>query len=111
MFTPSLHDALPISDFAIIGYLLMIHEVARNMATLGFPERVFFFFERVSGGAKRAFVIQTTFILAGAALVSGALILVITAIVPPLLPEWDTASVSQLQSLLRYMALVAVELG
>src|SRR5690625_3516573 len=52
------------TDFAIIGYLLMIHEVARNMATLGFPESVFFFFERVSGGAKRAFVIQTTFILA-----------------------------------------------
>ena len=96
------------TDFAIIGYLLMIHEVARNMATLGFPESVFFFFERVSGGAKRAFVIQTTFILAGAALVSGVLILVITAIVPSLLPEWDTASVSQLQSLLPYMALVAV---
>src|SRR5699024_11396678 len=74
------------TDFAIIGYLLMIHEVARNMATLGFPESVFFFFERVSGGAKRAFVIQTTFILAGAALVSGVLILVITAIVPSLLP-------------------------
>src|SRR5690625_2884062 len=31
-----------------------------------------------------------------------------TAIVPSLLPEWDTASVSQLQSLLPYMALVAV---
>src|SRR5690625_3629129 len=90
------------TDFAIIGYLLMIHEVARNMATLGFPESVSFFFERVSGGAKRAFVIQTTFILAGAALVSGVLILVITAIVPSLLPEWDTASVSQLQSLLPY---------
>src|SRR5690625_7849828 len=86
----------------------MIHEVARNMATLGFPESVFFFFERVSGGAKRAFVIQTTFILAGAALVSGVLILVITAIVPSLLPEWDTASVSQLQSLLPYIALLAV---
>src|SRR5690625_8007413 len=31
-----------------------------------------------------------------------------TAIVPSLLPEWDTASVSQLQSLLDYMARVAV---
>src|SRR5690625_2757898 len=96
------------TDFAIIGYLLMIHAFVLNLAALGFPASVFFFFERLSGGAKRAFVIQTTFILAGAALVSGVLILVITAIVPSLLPEWDTASVSQLQSLLPYMALVAV---
>ncbi|MDR9365385.1 MAG: hypothetical protein RI575_08610, partial [Balneolaceae bacterium] len=28
------------TDFAIIGYLLMIHEVARNLATLGFPDSV-----------------------------------------------------------------------
>ncbi|MDZ7682581.1 MAG: hypothetical protein U5J63_12940 [Fodinibius sp.] len=29
------------TNFAIIGYLLMVHEVARNLATLGFPESIF----------------------------------------------------------------------
>lgn len=96
------------TDFAIIGYLLMVHEVARNMATLGFPDSVFFFFERVSGGVKRAFVIQTTVILSVTALVSGAIIVAFSSFVPALLPEWDPSSVSQLQYLLPFMALVAV---
>lgn len=96
------------TDFAIIGYLLMVHEVARNMATLGFPDSVFFFFERVSGGAKRAFVIQTTAILSVAALVSGMVIVAFSTFVPALLPEWDPASVRQLQYLLPFMALVAI---
>ena len=96
------------TDFAIIGYLLMVHEVARNMATLGFPDSVFFFFERVSGGAKRAFVIQTTVILSVAALVSGAIIVAFSAFVPALLPEWEPSSVTQLQNLLPFMALVAI---
>jgi O-antigen/teichoic acid export membrane protein len=46
------------TDFAIIGYLLMIHEVARNLATLGFPDSVFYFFERVAGSARKAFALQ-----------------------------------------------------
>ena len=29
------------TDFAIMGYILMIHEVARNVAVLGFPDSVF----------------------------------------------------------------------
>ncbi|RPF80036.1 MAG: hypothetical protein CBC65_006940 [Rhodothermaceae bacterium TMED105] len=31
-------------DFAIMGYILMIHELARNLATLGLPESIFYFF-------------------------------------------------------------------
>ena len=31
------------TDFAIMGYILMIHEVARNVAVLGFPDSVFYF--------------------------------------------------------------------
>src|SRR5690554_3342134 len=76
------------TDFAIIGYLLMIHEVARNLATLGFPESVFYFFERVGGSAKRAFTIQTTAILAGTAMAAAVFILMISYFIPSLLPEW-----------------------
>jgi len=96
------------TDFAIIGYLLMIHEVARNLATLGFPESVFYFFERVGGSAKRAFAIQTTFILAGTALVAGLFILAVSYFAPSLLLEWDPESINQVQYLLPFMALVAI---
>lgn len=96
------------TDFAIIGYLLMIHEIARNVATLGFPESVFYFFERVSGGAKKGFFLQTTVILAITAVFAGVIILVISQIVPALLPQWDGESIAQIQYLLPFLALVAV---
>lgn len=96
------------TDFAIIGYLLMIHEVARNLATLGFPDSVFYFFERVSGSAKRAFVNQTTFLLLGTALIAGLFILGIAYFAPVFLTEWSVESIDQVQYLLPFMALVAV---
>jgi O-antigen/teichoic acid export membrane protein len=48
------------SDFAIIGYLLMIHQIVRRIACLGFPESIFFFFERVAKGDRKAFALQTS---------------------------------------------------
>lgn len=96
------------TDFAIIGYLLMIHEVARNLATLGFPDSVFYFFERVSGSAKRAFVNQTTLILLGTALMAGIFILGVSYFAPDFLTEWNSESIDQVQHLLPFMALVAV---
>ena len=30
------------TDFAIMGYVLMIHEIARNVAVLGFPDSIFY---------------------------------------------------------------------
>lgn len=96
------------TDFAIIGYLLMIHEVARNLATLGFPDSVFYFFERVSGSAKRAFVNQTTFLLLGTAFIAGIFILAISYFAPVFLTEWNSDSIAQVQHLLPFMALVAI---
>lgn len=96
------------SDFAIIIYLLMIHEVVRNLATLGFPDSVFYFFERVTGSAKRAFVTQTTLILFGMAVLAGGVILLISYIAPHILTEWDTESIQQVQYLLPLMAVVTV---
>ena len=96
------------TDFAIIGYLLMIHEVARNLATLGFPESVFYYFERVSGGAKRGFMAQTTAILLATGVVAGLFVLVVTYFAPSLLSEWDPMSVNQVQDLLPWMGLLAV---
>lgn len=96
------------TDFAVIGYLLMIHEVARNLATLGFPDSVFYFFERVAGSAKKAFVLQTTAILFVTALIAATFILIVSFFVPALLPEWDAGSVAVVVNLLPVMALIAL---
>lgn len=95
------------TDFAIIGYLLMIHEVARNLATLGFPESIFYFFERIGGSARRAFTYQTTAILLAAGVVAAGFILLVSYFAPALLTEWDPASVDQIQYLLLFIAIVA----
>jgi O-antigen/teichoic acid export membrane protein len=95
-------------DFAIIGYLLMVHEVARTLATLGFPESIFYFFERVSGSAKRGFTAQTTSILLVTGFVAGAFVLIISYFAPQLLSEWDPLNVQTVSDLLPWMGLLAI---
>jgi O-antigen/teichoic acid export membrane protein len=96
------------TDVAILMYLLMIHEIARNMATLGFPESVFYYFERVGGSARKAFVLQTVSILLVTALIAGLIILGVSYFAPVLLSEWDPASAFQVQNLLPWVALIAL---
>ncbi|NBC28193.1 MAG: oligosaccharide flippase family protein, partial [Bacteroidetes bacterium] len=96
------------TDFAIIGYLLMIHEVARNLATLGFPESVFYYFERISGSARRGFVAQTSVLLMATGLVAGVFVLLVAYFAPNLLTEWDPLNVRRVQDLLPWMGLLAV---
>ena len=62
------------TDFAIMGYILMIHEVARNVA-LGFPDSVFYFFERITNTARRGFAKTITILMLSGA-VAGLAILV-----------------------------------
>ncbi len=94
------------TGFAVIGYLLMVHEVARNLATIGFPESVFYYFERVTKSARKAFVVQTVAILCVLGVIAGLLILVITYFVPSLLSNWQPGAIETVQQLLPLMALV-----
>jgi len=96
------------TDFAVIGYLLMIHEVARNLATLGFPESVFYYFERVTKNARKAFVLQTTGILFLMGLLAGGAILGVARFAPALLSNWEFSSINTVQGLLPLIALVTV---
>ena len=96
------------TDFAIIGYALMIHELARNLATLGFPESIFYYFERISPRRKRAFVRQTGGLLLASSTAAALLILGLNALLPNVLSAWDTATVVKLQQLLPWMAVVAL---
>jgi len=95
------------TDFAIIGYLLMIHEVARNLAVLGFPESIFYYFERVSKDARWAFVVQTCSLLLAAALVAALAVFGVKFIAPYLLGNWPEASVEAVKQFLPVMALIA----
>ena len=52
----------------------MIHEVARNVAVLGFPDSVFYYFERLTTTARRGFALQTIAAVTGGA-VAGLAIL------------------------------------
>ncbi len=96
------------TNFAIIGYLLMIHEVARNLATMGFPESVFYYFERVSKNARTGFVLQTCGILAFTGFIAGIAVLLVAYFSPTLLSNWDPTNIQKVKDLLPVMALVTV---
>lgn len=95
------------TDFAIIGYLLMIHEMARNLAVLGFPESVFYFFERLGKNSRKGFVLQTFSILIITGLVASIVIYLFNFAVPTFLTNWDPTSVDAVQKFMPLMALVA----
>jgi len=97
------------SDFAIFSYLFMVYYTARYLASVGFPDSVFYFFERISSDAKRAFAFQTCAILFATGLLSSLGILLFKHFVPNILSdEWTVAQVAQVQTFLPYMALIAV---
>ncbi len=96
------------TDLAIIGYLLMVHEVARNFATLGFPESIFYYFERVTKNARKAFVMQTTGILVLMGFIAGGAILGVAWFAPTLINSWQPSDIDTVQQLLPLIALVTV---
>jgi O-antigen/teichoic acid export membrane protein len=97
------------TDFAILSYLLMVYQTVRYVASLGFPDSVFYFFERISGGARRAFAIQTLTIMLVLASLAGLILLTLPAMVGVLLSsDWTQEQVSMVQRLLPYLAVVAL---
>jgi O-antigen/teichoic acid export membrane protein len=96
------------TDFAIMGYVLMIHEIARNVAVLGFPDSVFYFFERITSTARRGFALQTVAILLLSGFLAGLAILCFNFFLPDLLSQWPEESIRALQQFLPLMALVSV---
>lgn len=87
--------------------MLLIYESARYLATLGFPESVFYFFERVTQNARKAFALQTSAIMMVSAAMSAIVIFGISFAVPSLLGHWDEASQAAVMKYLPIMALVA----
>ena len=97
------------TDFAVLSYLLIIYQVLRYLATMGFPDSVFYFFERLSRSARRAFCLQTFAILAATAAGAGGLLLLCAHAVPHAVSgEWTERNIRDLQRFLPWLALAAV---
>jgi O-antigen/teichoic acid export membrane protein len=96
------------TDFAIMGYVLMIHEIARNVAVLGFPDSIFYYFERITSTARRGFALQTVAILLISGILAGLAILGFNLFLPSLLNQWPGESIRVLQQFLPLMAVVSV---
>ena len=96
------------TDFAIMGYVLMIHEIARNVAVLGFPDSIFYYFERITSTARRGFALQTVAILLISGTLAGLAILGFNLFLPSLLSQWPEDSIRVLQQFLPLMAVVSV---
>lgn len=95
-------------EFAIISFLLIVYETARYVATMGFPDSVFYFFERLAKTAKKAFALQTCGILSVTGMVSFFIIIGLSYIPEVYLREWDPEAVMTVGALLPYMAFVAI---
>jgi O-antigen/teichoic acid export membrane protein len=96
------------TDLAIFSYLLIIYQVVRYLATMGFPESVFYFFERLGGSARRGFCGQTLALLAVTGTIGGLLIAGLQAVVPWLVSsDWPPADVDTLRGLLPWLGLMA----
>ncbi|MCY3738478.1 MAG: oligosaccharide flippase family protein [Gemmatimonadaceae bacterium] len=97
------------TDFAVLSYLLILYQVLRYLAMMGFPDSVFYFFERLSGSARRAICLQTFLVLAATAAGAGGLLLLSSHAVPHLVSDdWTGGNVQDLQRFLPWLALVAV---
>ncbi len=96
------------SDFAVMAFVLLVYQTAQYLATLGFPDSIFYFFERIAPGARRQFAWQTCGIVAALALVAALFIAGLTPFVPRILQAWTPAQVAAAQHFLPLVALVAL---
>jgi O-antigen/teichoic acid export membrane protein len=96
------------TDFAIVGYLLMVYEVARYVATLGFPESIFYYFEKLTKNYRKAFAIQTSVILVVTGILSAIIILLIMLFTDSLITKFDPLVRESIKALLPIIAGVAV---
>lgn len=96
------------TEFAILGYLLMIYEVARYFATLGFPESIFYYFEHLTKNFRKAFAVQTTAILAVTGLLAAGIIFIIRIFADSLISDFDPVAIQTIREYLPIIAGIAL---
>ena len=96
------------TELGILSFLLVVYEIAKNIATLGFPESIFYYFEKLAKNLRKAFAIQTTVILFITASIAAIGILVGEWLVPYFLTEFTPENVQIIQEYLPFIALIVV---
>lgn len=96
------------THFAIISFLLLVYETAKYVATLGFPDSVFYFFERLGKDVRAGFAYMTCAIMGATGLAAFGLMAAFNAFLPDYLSNWSPESVAMAQDLLPVMAWVAL---
>ncbi len=96
------------TEVAIVTYLLLVYEVVRNLATLGFPESIFYFFEHLTKNFRKAFAVQTCTIMVFTGAIAASVILLVKYFAPELLSNFSPEVVQDIQQYLPYLAIVAV---
>ncbi len=96
------------SDVAVMSFILVTYHTVRLMATLGFPESIFYFFERVQEGARRTLAYQTIGMLGVMAGLGALVMWGISTGAPSILSNWADYELGAVQTLLPIVALVAL---
>lgn len=96
------------TNFAILAYLIMVYEVSRYVATLGFPESIFYYFEHLSKSYRKAFALQTFSILFVTGLLAAGAIFLVRKFAPFLISEFSPEVIEVIEQYLPYVALVAL---
>lgn len=93
-------------DVVVPGFLLVLYMTVRPLAVFGFPESVFYFFEKLAPEHRRAFAARTIAILGGLGAVAGLLMVGLAAAAPYVLGDWAEPQRAALQELLPWLGLV-----
>jgi O-antigen/teichoic acid export membrane protein len=96
------------TQFAIISFLLLVYETAKYVATLGFPDSIFYFFERVAKDTRTGFAYMTCAIMGATGLLAALFMAGFSFLIPGFLSNWSPESIATTQSLLPVMAIVAL---
>jgi O-antigen/teichoic acid export membrane protein len=95
---------LPKSEFAVLGLLLFIYELLKQLALLGFPESILYYFEKLEPRFRRAIAFQTVRTLLATATLAALIMLGLTALGPLWLGQWEPPTRALVQ---RYLPLFA----
>jgi O-antigen/teichoic acid export membrane protein len=96
------------THFAIISFLLLVYETAKYVATLGFPDSIFYFFERVAHDTRAGFAYMTCAIMGVTGMAAFGLMFAFQGVLPAYLSNWAPESIAMAQQLLPVMAWVAL---
>ncbi len=93
-------------DMVVPGFLLVLYMTVRPLAAFGFPESVFYFFEKLAPAHRRTFAVRTFAILTGLGAVAGLLMVGLAAAAPYALSDWAEPQRMAMERLLPWLGLV-----